>query len=348
MNIEIGSEGIFFNFIKNLNESDKIALISHVDLDGLVSAKIVEGVIKPDFVKFLNYGEINNNLMEVLKTDGYNKIIFTDLYLKEEQLSELKKFAEVLILDHHPVKANFNSDKIGYIKVEEGYCGAYLCYKLFSKIQNLDRYDWLVASACISDFCNIKNSDWMRRVFEKYDDHFLEGIGFNYDNINESKIHKIQWILSLALINSDQDLKKIFDEIGEEFGDIGDAEKFANEIQGQIDFCLSDFEKNKVEFSGGFYYQLNPNFKISSLLSNIISSRNPDKIILIIREKENCYVFSARRQDAKINMGGFVESIVKGFEGAGGGGHIPAAGGYFAKKDYFDFLERLKHSLKNL
>jgi single-stranded DNA-specific DHH superfamily exonuclease len=53
------------------------------------------------------------------------------------------------------------------------------------------------------------------------------------------------------------------------------------------------------------------------------------------------YKISLRRQDKKVNMDEFTKSILKGIEGADGGGHVAAAGGRFPAKYLGEFRKRL-------
>ncbi|MEK6881737.1 MAG: hypothetical protein AABY22_19120 [Nanoarchaeota archaeon] len=69
-----GSEKRFFDFIGNLAD-EKIALISHTDLDGLISAKITNQVVKADFLRFVDYSDLNETLAAELKKMKMKKVI---------------------------------------------------------------------------------------------------------------------------------------------------------------------------------------------------------------------------------------------------------------------------------
>lgn len=345
MNIEIGSEKKFFDFIKNLGEKDKIALISHVDLDGIAAAKIVNEVVDADLIRFLQYDDINDNLAEQLKIDGYNKIIFSDLYVTDELvLKRLEKFAEILILDHHPAVKDWNSAKTTFIKAENGYCATYLCYDLFRRTKDIEQLDWLVVCACIADFCNIKNKEWIESIFDKYGEkkvHFMKKIGFSYEDISKSKFYKLQWELSLAIIYFRENLKEVFDSIGKRFGNLGGLGNCISEVNEEVRETLGRFEREKKGFKDGYVFIFKPKFQISSLVSNIIGPKYSDRNVVIIREKDDSYAVSARRQDGKEDMGIFLRETLSGLENASGGGHRNAAGGHFLKKDLEEFLRRL-------
>ena len=345
MNLDIGSEKRFLEFISGLNDKDKIALVSHTDLDGIVAARVVDKVIDVNFVKFVNYSDINEGLIKEIKKNKINKVVFTDLFFKDAGF--IKKleanFDKILILDHHPSVSDFNSSKCVFIKGEEGYSAGYLCYDLFSKIQDLKKIDWLVACCCISDYCHKKPFEWLKKVFEKYGDKF-EMVD---DYVRkDGKFWDLQWKISLALIYFRHDLNRVYDAIKDSFGNIGDLEHYAKEVQDEIELNLKKFEEEKISFKNGYLFYLEPKFPCSSIIANIISQKEHDKAYIMVRPiDEKKLSVSVRRQDLKMDMGKFLQEVLRGFDNASGGGHVPAAGGYFLRKDFDEFKDKLGDSL---
>lgn len=342
MDLEVGTEKRFLEYVGNLSDGDKIALISHSgDLDGVVSAIVVNKVIDVDILKFVNYMALNDELVEELKKKKVNKVIFTDLFIKSEDfIKRLEKFADVLIIDHHPVKEDWNSDKTVFIKVEAGYCAGYLCYKLFGKIENLEKIDWLVACSCISDYCFEKPSAWIEGIFEKYKDKFEIINGYVRKN---GKFWDLISQLSSAIIYFQYDVGRVYDSIKYGFGEIGSLKHYADEVENEINDAVKRFEVEREEFIGGYLFILSPKFKIGSIVSNIVSGGESNKIYLIVNlgiVKGRCLV-GARRQDGKQDMGTFLEELLKGFENYTCGGHVAAAGGNFPEKYFGEFMRRL-------
>jgi len=340
MKLDYGNEEGYVDFVKNLNAKDVVALISHTDLDGLAAAHVTNKILNAKIVKLLGYGDLNDDLVKKLKEKGVNKIVFTDLFIKQEDLVEkLEEFADVMILDHHLSSKDLNSERTTFLKCESGYCAGYLCYDLARKIDSkIEKLDWLVACSCISDYCYKKPEDWIRKVMEKYGDKFEEDGSY----VRKSgKFWDIQWKLSLALIYFKDDLNRVLDNLGEEFGEIGDLGKHADEVQNEIDRILSEFKEKREEFEGGYLYKIDPKFSVGSIVSNILSHQEPDKTYIIAKFREGYCGVSFRRQDRGKNMNDFIQLLLKGFEDANGGGHAPAAGGQFLVKDYEDFRKRL-------
>src|SRR3989344_3241761 len=238
-----GTEKRFAQFISELNDKDKIALISHTDLDGLTAARVTNEIIDADIVKFLGYSDLNKNLIQFLKEKNVKFVIFTDLFIKDtEMVREIEKFARILIIDHHLFEIDLNSEKTVFLN-SQGYCAAYICYYLFSKVKDIEYLDWLVACACVADWQYTKNQTWMHGVYSKYDDNFsptIEGIK------NSKKFWELQLKISYSLVYFKEEVKKVYDKIGINFGDIGDLGKYYQIIKAEIDIALQRFVKEKI------------------------------------------------------------------------------------------------------
>jgi len=338
MKLEIGNERRLFDFISNIKK-EKTALISHIDLDGITAAKIVNEVVNTDEIKFIEYEELNNDLIGELRENGITKVVFTDLYIKDKEfMKELEEFADILIIDHH-LSPDWNSDKTVFIKAE-GYSAGFLCYSLFSKIKNLEKWDWLVACSCISDYCHIKPREWLENVFKKYGDkleyegHYVRQTG---------KFWELQYTISLALIyfKQNKEMKKAYNALGKGFGDMGILKRYAGEIRGEINRNIKNFRKNKQEFKDGYFFELDSRFSINSIISSILSAINLHKVFFIVQEESDRYRVSVRRQDGGLNCSAFLQNILRGLAGADGGGHGASAGGNFMKKDLPEIKKRL-------
>ncbi len=334
-----GNEKRFGNFISNLNDKDKIALISHcADLDGIVSAKVVNKVINADMIKFVDYEDINLELIKELKNNKIRKVVITDLSINNlEFIKETEKFADILIIDHHLFSNDLNSGKTVFMN-SEGYCASYLCYYLFSKIQNIEKIDWLVVCASVSDWCYFKNKDFMKSVYAKYNDEFIPTI----EGIRKSeKFWKIQDDLSLAIIYFENNARRVYDLIGEDFGDIGSLEKYISEVRKEIDENLDKFEKEKKGIKDGYFWELSTRFGIKSYLINVISAKIKDKTLIFGNVNNDIYTVSSRRQDGKINLPELMKKLIEGFEEANSGGHFKAAGAFVKLKNKEEFKKRL-------
>ena len=108
---------------------------------------------------------------------------------------------------------------------------------------------------------------------------------------------------------------KVYDSIGENFGDIGNLGKYAKEVDSYINECLGKFEKEKIAFNDGYFWEIIPRFKVGSIVSTITSSKYPNKTVIIARAEEEKYHFSARRQDKEKDMDLLIKSLISGYLG---------------------------------
>lgn len=344
MIFEVGSEERFAEFVTNLRDHDKIALISHTDLDGIVAAKIANVVVSADIVKFVNYEELAQPLVDELKSNGVTKIIFTDLFIgNEDFLHGLEEFAEILIIDHHLSQKDWNSSRTVFLKGYEGYCAGYLCYFLFSQLQSLESLDWLVACSCVSDYCHIKTADWLSKVYLKYGDVY-EQKGL-YVRMN-GPLWDLQELLSLAIIyykDLTRGLHMVFNSLGNRYGEIGDLRAHGLEVKQEIQRLVEIYMRERIAFPGGYFFLFKPRFPCGSMVGTIVSGRDIDKIVITVRPDPvlDYYHVSVRRQDKKQDMSAFLKQLLSGLEDSDGGGHVAAAGGHFLKKDLGEFKKRL-------
>ena len=329
-----GNENKFYEFVDNINKDDKIALISHTDLDGVASAKIINEIFNTEIIKFIDYQELNQNLVNELKGFKVNKVVFTDLSFSNTIiLKEIEKFADILIIDHHLYEENLNSNKTIFINAQ-GVCATYVNYYLSYEIKNIERFDWLVACASIADWMFSKNQEFLKIIFKKYNDEF----DINY--VKKGKFWDLQYKLSLVLVYFRNDLKKAYNFIGEEFGEVENLNKYAKEVQEEINLCIKKFEQEKIEISDGYFWEFKSKFSIKSIISNILCSKYPEKTLVIGEPGNEYYRLSARRQDKKLDVSFLLRELTKDLD-SNAGGHLIAAGATILLKDVNKFKQRL-------
>ena len=349
-----GSNDKFLEFVKNISKKDRIAIISHNDLDGLTSGKVVYKFlievfgIKPNLVKFVGYEEVNDKLVEELKTTKINKIIFSDLAIDVvEIIRKISEFCDVLLIDHHLFNEDFNSDKITFIDIQ-GDCAAYICYRLFSQLdkdKDLEKIDWLIASACVADWQYFSNQEFMKKIYEKYGDSFeIIGDKTDFGGIRKSGLFwDLQWELSLSLIYFRSNLEQFFEHFNDKINDLEYLRKYSKIISKEIDKSIELFEKEKEPIGNCYIWEIKEEkYNIRSVVSNLVSAKYFTKTIIVIIKRGNRYSVSGRRQDRKVSIFELLKKCMEGLEESFSGGHIAAGGGYFLVKDLDKFKENLK------
>jgi single-stranded DNA-specific DHH superfamily exonuclease len=334
----VGSEKRFFNFIKDLDAKDKIAVFSHTDVDGIVAAKIANLVIGANFVRYLNHSEINDDLLKWIKKNKINKIFMSDIAFPDRKyLRKVEKMAKVVIVDHHTFKEDLNTPKSIFLNAQ-GFCASYLCYYLFSKTQNLENYDWLVACASLFDWMFVQNKDWMSAVFEKYGQKFT----LVDKELKQTEFWRLQYEISLASIYFNDNLSKVSDNLWGMYGNIGDLLSYAKEVDAEIFKQISEFWIKKEDIKEGYYMEFQSKFPVEALVVNLLSAGNPNKTFIVSQEKDGLVKVSSRRQDGKVNLPELMRSLIVGFEKGSAGGHVKAAGASFPIIYKEEFLKRLK------
>lgn len=332
-----GSELEFLEFIHNLREGDNIALISHIDLDGIASAKVMNQIITPKIMKLVHYEEINSNLVRELESEGINKVIITDLGMDNpENLCRLEEFCEVLIIDHHQFKKDLNSEKTVFINSKK-YCASFICYSLVSKIKDVENIDWLVALACVADCIWEENLEFMRGVYEKY------GQRFNASNPREGRFWELIKIFSLSIIYFQKNLVEFYVKIKEELDYVEKLREYSQVVKKELEENKQKFGEEKERIAGGWFFEVKSNFNIGSLLATDLSLKDKEEIIILsIKKDGGFYKISARENDMKRNMALLLQKATEGLMYDDAGGHVPAAGARVAVKDYREFKRRLK------
>jgi single-stranded DNA-specific DHH superfamily exonuclease len=337
----VGNEQRFSDFISKLNRGERVALVTHIDLDGMACAKVVNLALDVDFVKFVGYDGLNKGLIKELKAEKVRKIILTDLSIdNEEFINELEKFADILIIDHHTFQKDMNSTNTVFLNAN-GFAASYLCYYLFSKIKNLEQFDWLIVCAALSDWECFLNSRWMGQVYRKYEENYVPAEA----NLKTGRFWEMQSTLSLFLIYYLDNLTIAYDFI-KDIGSVVELGKYSKIVQKEIEKCIVGFEDEKEVYGDIYFWIIRSKFVVKGQVLNEVSFRIKDKTLIIARREGAIYQMSARRQDGKVDLPSFLRNVVQGFKGALAGGHLKAAGCNISVKDIDEFRERLKKAGK--
>jgi len=343
-NFIYGDEKKFYDFMGNLIDKDRIAILSHKDLDGIISALAIEKLVgKAEVIEFLSYSK--NMLFDFIskfKKKKINKAIFLDICLEaeEENLKEISKFSEILIIDHHKWNKNMNSDRISFLLSEQKDCPSFVSYMLVNKSQNIEDIDFLAAIAVISDYVSGFHKDFIEKIEKKYN------LKRDKDDFN-SDLGKMMAILSNSQTYFANDKKNKFYNLIKGIKKLEDIQKFKKyslEVEKELDRIREDFNKNKEEYSWGYYFVFEKKFAVSSLISSSLSMENPNKLYITLSDsisKENQMDVNARNQSQKYNCSDVLKKAVLGLENGNAGGHVPAAGGQIMKKDMGKFKQKL-------
>lgn len=347
MKFIIGNREEFVSFIDNIKKKN-VAILTHTDLDGIASAIFIEEILKSKglnknvkLIKFLKYDKnVFLKIYSELKVKKIAVIFFSDLSPENvdlEGFERLRKDFSVFSIDHHPIGEI--KDKKGIIKTETPYCTTHVIYDLGKGIIDSEKWKWLVYAGIISDM-GYKSKEVLKFIQESFPE-------ITEENIHESEIGKISSIVSSSLIYFNNKPEKVYDLIkGKK---IKELEKYDIEVRKEIGNWMKKYMEKAEYFPERnlYLYYYNPHFHIASIVTTLLSSTNKDATFISISDSSDKPGFvsvSGRNQNSKENMMELMKKGTEGFENATAGGHIPAAGGSFMKKD----LEKFKKNILNL
>ncbi|MEM7825599.1 MAG: DHHA1 domain-containing protein [Candidatus Aenigmatarchaeota archaeon] len=343
---ELFKKGI--SFIQTINHKDKILLIYHKDLDGLTSALIFLKYAKRNGIKILKRVPSSNEEIDeiIKKIKSFDKILIFDIDISYMKKKLVKVNKEMLIIDHHPPRANLNTKKIVYInprllnpKIYQPT--SYITYKLVSKISNVKDEEWLAVLGTISDYGIEDCEDLIR---------------------NWTKIKKKEEIQKTKIWKQVEELIGIISEFG-----FSKTLNLLEKVKSFDDFkkkkvvkkALKDYKKKKKIYEKIFWKNIRK-FKssnllisemetkhreITSLISTKMSIKFPENVIVIFRKSGEKYAVNVRYNGSKeIDLGKIMEKCAKGLNG--GGGHQSAAGATIKAKNKEIFEKRLIEEVK--
>jgi len=347
----------FKEFCRNLSKKDRVAIVHHSDADGLcsalVTAKAIERITgnKPRLVMPYEYGnrKQGKEITSLLKKEKTNTLVILDLGVDSQprELIGKCKFQKCLVIDHHKLYKDLNSEKIVFLKASfftkkdpSKYVASKFAYDLFSKIVDIQDMDWVACIGILGDMSMeswqefIKETIGKRNVSLAWLYRFLDLIAA-VEVIDHEKIPELFWEFYNAK-NPAEILENKFSRHLKEFKDEKDSlvKEFEQKCEKQPEIELMLYEmKARHE-------------NIKSYVINEISEMHPNKTIVLIQYLGKRVRFSARRQDSRIAVNDLLTDTIEGIPDSNAGGHVPAAAGSIPTKHLEEFKRNLISSLR--
>lgn len=350
----------FRKFFESISPEDRVAVIHHTDPDGVCSGVIVSKLVERLRGRKIdlrhnqkgNIHFITPQTYRKLKSRKINKVVITDLAVDDfpELVKRIEKFADILILDHHPIYHNLNSKKVVMVKpqmfcdvIPNKYPASKLSYDLGSMLTDLSDLDWVAAIGLIGDIATEPWNKWIKNVFKKYK------ISMNKDFF-KTKLGEASIIISSAESYDVKNVKLCFALMckAKSYKDVLKSKltKFRKVIDDELNYYIKNIKKLAVFEKDFIYYEVKPKYHSKSPLSTILGLKYPHKSVIIVDVRQNPVSVSARRKDAKVKINTVLERALKGIKGASAGGHIVSAGALIPRKDFQKFKIKLFKILK--
>jgi len=380
MNLIFGKEKSFVEFVSNLNEKDRIAILAHHDTDGMVSAILAANSIgNPEFIEFFEYKkDLLLDIIPELKKSKINKLVCLDLNVENEadNLKRLEKFADSVKPDAFPdykkVLLNFQVPQkplkfLATPKPIKGFADILIIdHHRSSRDLNSLKTTYLLfekgdcaAFACynlFSKFQSMEKFDLLTAIalvsdygFQTNMDFILrieKKYGLMPDKVMwESEIGKLTKMIINVCIYFKDELKKLFEMLNRatSLEEIKKLEKYSFEVEKEIQKKQEEYFKKRETYDWGYLYEVKSKFSIEGILINRVSDIEKSKLVVIYGERsQNLIKISARRQDGKLDCSEVLKKAIEGLKDASAGGHIPAAGAEVRKEDIEKFKDNLK------
>jgi len=341
----------FFSFIDKIKHDEKVGIIAHANcIDGMASTVFMVEILKKKYpsvkvdINFISYtaGSLDK-LAERFKKIEIKSVFVLDLNVDVSLFEEFENFRknfDVLLVDHHPLNPNLRIDE-KIIKTHSADCTSFVVYKFGEDFIDYKKWNWLVCVASVSEFSwkNPENLKFIQSYYPAYtpgdeDSDLLKIV----DKIGSLVIYYSKDSLKAY----DLILKRNFDKIDE----------IHNEVSVELERCLKDFDKNaESHFNKHLYfYFFKSRFSLGSKMSTILSVGHKGSTIIVFSEVEGTDMIKAgirnNGEPLKYTMTDLVRAGITGLENAMGGGHAPASGGSFLRKDLDKFKEQVKSFVK--
>ena len=323
------------NFLNNITDKDKVAIVHHDDLDGFGS-----GIVLYDYCKNKNTEtkpfpislteDAFTNILEELK--NFDTIIIADIppsfiSTNLEALNDKK----ILYIDHHQKDTEISDFILELRAPSDKYIPASrTCQELTNEKQ------WLGVAGTIADV------GYKYPENDEYINTFLKQNNISLKEFEKEVVHPIIAFL-IYFSNNTSKAFEILKEI-KNFNELETIKKYADEVETEIQAEVEKFKTKHEKIGETYFYYFEPKFKIKSIVGSNISLKNPEKtIIFATPENETTLNISFRDQEEKIDMSKMANETTKNLKDASGGGHKRAAGGTILTKD----LEKFKQNVRN-
>ncbi len=339
------------DFFKQLTKEDVVAVIHHTDPDGVTSgvlaAKLVERIRgKPVDLRYNQEGgevTILSETVNLLKSKNVNKVVITDLNCDGDAstLKDLSEFADVVVLDHHPVSSTEHviiyKPQLAYnIEDASGYSAAQIVYDVAAVLVDMEDLDWVCAVGMIGDVATKKWEGFLKKVCEKWkikpDNEWFETV-----------LGHCAIVISSAEAYDRAKVGECYDVVYKAKGpnDVLTSKlaQYEEIINKEINRMIAEYDDKADQDGDVVFYEIEPKYGVKGTVASLLSRHHKDKMLIVADTRGDAVHISMRTQ-ADIAGNEILAEAAKGKGVAGG--HRMAAGGTIQKDKWEAFKEAVK------
>ncbi len=335
----IGTKQEFYDFVSSIHKNEKIAVISHTDLDGISSAIFLKEILSGfglsfSEIYFVSYSKDLFEKLELeLKDKGIAVVFISDINADSfSYFEEFRKKFKVFLIDHHPFLENLVNKK-NIIKTSTPDCSSLTIFRLGCDYIDDEEWAWLVCAAMFTDY-SYKKKENLEFIKKYYPEVNFENISSSTPGINGRKI-------SNALIYYKGNEKIVFDTLLKK--DLDKISEVSNIVEEEINlwvgkyFDIAEFHPEKNLYLAF----IDSKFDVVSPVTTIVSKYKPESAFVSIFLEKDSFKISARNQEGNIDVNNLLRKASRELDDAIAGGHSVAAGATIDKKDLSKFKENL-------
>lgn len=254
-------------------------------------------------------------------------------------------------LDHHPIQNNSRVHYFNPLKHEDkkykpdNRPTTYWAYKVTEEPKHLM---WIAMVGCIGDWFI---PEFYKEFIKEYPDLWNKGIKIKNPGtvLHEMKQGKLCRIIQFNMKGTSKEIQdsiRVMKKITTPY-DILDKKtpegKFIYKHYEKVNLIYEKIKSNiRITDDKIILFIYNDKYVLTGELSNEIQYYNPDKLIVIAREKTEDMICSLRSEN--LNVRKILEEALIGIEGYGGG-HEHACGCSVKKKDFDKFITNLREKI---
>ncbi|MCW1296407.1 MAG: DHHA1 domain-containing protein [Candidatus Parvarchaeota archaeon] len=319
-------------------EKSRIVIIHHNDADGICSSALFISLLKkfgnfPVSIFSPKYIEVDTEVMQQLKNEDYDLIVFLDL-----PNSELNKFErDYLVIDHHPPKTEHKQ-----MIFDENHCSSYLTFKFCSTYLNFSKYAWIACVGCLADK-DLNGFEELKEI----------AIQRNKE-LTEEVLNTMVHFISSARILAEEGVRYALNSLLEAaesglpttiLGSTPNSEKLVELKRKSIierNYWLSKLSEIAIEHDKFTFVRIRSNLPIQSYLAGTLANLNQDKICIVINEEptKDYAMVEGRTRIDNFDLGKIFREVCKELNSSGGG-HKKAAGAKILKSEVENFIKKV-------
>lgn len=333
-------------FIENLKQEDNICIIYHRDMDGLCSGILVMNILSKMNIgaSFFDCSLDNEDILKDLNLLKFNRLILLDIAIDHIKPVNVGNHQKVLIVDHHPPSHDMSDDNILHYNSHFDRHGEYLpvtyiVYKMFEN--KLKDRAWVAALGTAADFGLEYCGDLLSKFTKaKTKQELVKSSLMKTANV----ILGASFILGFNTIFEKMFSAKNEKELVRDKEIVDSYKVYEKEFKKTIKYYYEHAQKRlggKIVFA-----EVKTKWpRMSSPLITTIAVKEPEKVMMILEQRNERIKISARTGIDGINLGKIFESICLDIKDASGGGHEKAAGAIMPKDRLKQFLDKAEQEL---